>query len=505
MPKIGIVVVAYNAASTLASVLDRIPRDFRSQIDKIIVSDDYSSDSTYFVGLGYQQTTADLPLTVVRTPQNLGYGGNQKACYRWAMEHDLDIVVLLHGDGQYAPELLPDMVAPLIADECDAVFGSRMLEAGAALKGGMPRYKYVGNRILTKVENAALGTELSEFHSGYRAYRVASLRKLDLDSYSNDFDFDTEIIIGLVDQQMVIREIPIPTYYGDEICYVNGMRYARQVVQHVVAHRLHQPAAGAPVINMLPEDPESEKYAFKEHPSTSHGRLLARLAHREPLVVLDVGCGAGFLADRLRAQGHRVTGIDAREPQGVRDRTDAFFVADLSAGLPSELPGTYDVVILADVLEHLRHPEVLLDDVQRVLAPGGKVLVSLPNFAHWYPRARVTAGAFDYDEQGILDEDHVRFFTRRTMRKLFNERGWRVLRTEAVGVPWETILGRREQAVAWLRSVEGVALLLRPTLFAYQFIAELSPRPAAVTPRSSVTEARDRVRTPPVLTGELSV
>jgi 2-polyprenyl-3-methyl-5-hydroxy-6-metoxy-1,4-benzoquinol methylase len=504
MPKIGIVVVAYNAASTLASVLDRIPQGFRSQIDKIIVSDDYSSDSTYFVGLGYQQTAADLPLTVVRTPQNLGYGGNQKACYQWAMQHDLDIVVLLHGDGQYAPELLPEMVAPLIAEECDAVFGSRMLERGAALKGGMPRYKYIGNRVLTRVENAALGTELSEFHSGYRAYRVASLRKLDLDSYSNDFDFDTEIIIGLVDQQMVIREIPIPTYYGDEICYVNGMRYARQVVQHVVHHRLHQLAPSALVADTTPEHPEGEKYAFKEHASTSHGRLLARLAHRKPLEVLDVGCGAGFLAARLRAQGHRVTGIDAREPHGVRARTDAFFLGDLAVGLPNELPGTYDVVILADVLEHLRHPEVLLDDVRRVLAPGGKVLVSLPNFAHWYPRARVAAGAFDYDEQGILDEDHVRFFTRRSMRQLFNARGWRVLRTEAVGVPWETILGRRERAAAWLRSVEGLALLLRPTLFAYQFITELSPQPAAVASELSVPEAEARVRTPRTLAGELS-
>jgi glycosyltransferase involved in cell wall biosynthesis len=130
--RIGILVVAYNAASTLASVLDRIPRDFVPKISTILVNDDSSADSTYLVGLGYQQLNETLPLEINRHPVNLGYGGNQKAGYRWAIEHQLDIIVLLHGDGQYAPEMLPDIVAPLEREECDAVFGSRMMTKGAA-------------------------------------------------------------------------------------------------------------------------------------------------------------------------------------------------------------------------------------------------------------------------------------------------------------------------------------------------------------------------------------
>ena len=163
--KIGILVVAYNAVATLAAVLDRIPVGFRSRITEVVVSDDYSQDSTYLVGLGYSQTS-DLPITVIRQPRNLGYGGNQKAGYRYAIDHGFDIIVLLHGDGQYAPESLPEIVAPLERGECDAVFGSRMMVKGAARGGGMPLYKYVGNRVLSTIENAALGTELSEFHSG---------------------------------------------------------------------------------------------------------------------------------------------------------------------------------------------------------------------------------------------------------------------------------------------------------------------------------------------------
>ena len=154
-PRIGILVVAYNAASTLAKTLDRIPPEFRHRIDEVFVCDDASPDRTYLVGLGYQQTQHDLPISVIRHEQNLGYGGNQKAGYQLAREHDLDIIVLLHADGQYAPEFLPTMVEPLERGQADAVFGSRMMEKGAARRGGMPAYKFLGNKILTKIENCA--------------------------------------------------------------------------------------------------------------------------------------------------------------------------------------------------------------------------------------------------------------------------------------------------------------------------------------------------------------
>src|SRR5450755_1631054 len=123
--RIGVLVVAYNAATTLAKVLDRIPDAIRPDIEEVIVSDDHSQDSTYLVGLGYQQVS-DLPITLIRQATNLGYGGNQKAGYNLAIEHGLDIVVMLHGDGQYAPESLPELLAPLLTEDADAVFGSRI-------------------------------------------------------------------------------------------------------------------------------------------------------------------------------------------------------------------------------------------------------------------------------------------------------------------------------------------------------------------------------------------
>src|ERR1700709_883828 len=165
-PKIGILVVAYNAESTLRATLDRIPDDFHDRIDEILICDDASDDGTFDVGIAWRAANPGITTTVIRHKTNLGYGGNQKVGFRLAIDHRLGIIALLPGDGQYAPECLPQIVQPLVEGDADAVFGSRMLVRGSARGGGMPLYKYVGNRVLTGVENRMLGSSLSEFHSG---------------------------------------------------------------------------------------------------------------------------------------------------------------------------------------------------------------------------------------------------------------------------------------------------------------------------------------------------
>lgn len=483
--RIGVLVVAYNAASTLAGVLDRIPEGFRRRITEVIVSDDASTDATYLVGLGYRQLVPDLPLAVVRNERNLGYGGNQKVGYQLAIDHGLDVVVLLHGDGQYAPELLPEMVAPLERGECDAVFGSRMVEPGAARRGGMPLYKYVGNRVLTRVENALLGTDLSEFHSGYRAYSVAALRELDFHAYSDGFDFDTEIIIGLWDKRMRIREIPIPTYYGDEICYVNGLAYARDVVADVVRYRMRK---AGPVgwgnadrgATSATADPDGG--TLKGSAWSSHGRILDWLAGRSPRRVLDLGCANGALAEAITRLGHQVTGVDVAASPGVQGRMHRFVVADLERGLPEDLGGPFDVIVAGDVLEHVRHPEVVLARFGDLLAPGGHALVSVPNFAHWYPRARVLAGSFDYDDHGILDRDHVRFFTRASFERIVRSVGLSIRRVEPIGVPLERFELGASRVLGAMARADRIAAGAYPSLFAYQYLFELGVERTEVRP-----------------------
>jgi glycosyltransferase involved in cell wall biosynthesis len=471
--RIGIVVVAYNAASTLAKVLDRIPGEFASQIAAVLVSDDASDDATFLVGLGYQQLS-DLPLTVIRQEHNLGYGGNQKASYEWAIEHDLDIVVLLHGDGQYAPEELPRIVQPLLDGECDAVLGSRMLEKGAARRGGMPLYKFVGNRILTTYQNAVMGTQLSEWHSGYRAYRVRALQEIPFADNSDGFDFDTQIIIQLIEAGKRIVEIPIPTYYGDEICYVEGLSYARDVTKAVTRYRMHKIGFGSGHDAFASQD-----YEVKEGELSSHRALLDWVATRPPNRILDLGCAGGHVAEELRKRGHHVVGVDVAETEGVRERVDEFVLTDLEHGIGTAVTGPFDVIIAADVLEHVREPERVLADARALLAPGGTIVACVPNFGHWYPRLRVASGTFAYERRGILDAGHVRFFTRRTLHRLVNDAGFDISREQPLGLPFE-VLGRggkgRGGGVARVAAViDRVAVALAPSLFAYQFLAELRP------------------------------
>ncbi len=225
-PKIGIFIIAYNAVNHLVKTLNRVPKEVYDTVDEIFVIDDASRDNGYYSALGYKYHHNIDKLTVHRNEKNQGYGGNQKVGYRYAIERGLDIVALVHGDGQYAPEALPILLEPLIKGEADMVFGSRMSTRGAALKGGMPLYKFFGNKVLTYLQNKMTGLSLSEYHSGYRLYSTAALRKVPFESFTNSWHFDTQIILALAERGLRIVERPIPTYYGDEICHVNGIPYA---------------------------------------------------------------------------------------------------------------------------------------------------------------------------------------------------------------------------------------------------------------------------------------
>ncbi|MDZ4786015.1 MAG: glycosyltransferase family 2 protein [bacterium] len=225
-PKIGIFIIAYNAVNHLIQTISRIPKETYNEVEEIFVIDDCSKDNTYYAALGYKHAYGIDKLTVKRNKINHGYGGNQKVGYQYAIERGLDIVALIHGDGQYAPERLPDLLAPFRTDNADMVFGSRMSHGREALKGGMPMYKFYGNKILSYAQNKMTGLNLSEYHSGYRLYSMHALQKLPFLNFTNTWHFDTEIILAMAERKMNIVEQPIPTYYGDEICHVNGIPYA---------------------------------------------------------------------------------------------------------------------------------------------------------------------------------------------------------------------------------------------------------------------------------------
>jgi SAM-dependent methyltransferase len=173
--------------------------------------------------------------------------------------------------------------------------------------------------------------------------------------------------------------------------------------------------------------------------------------------------------------GHHVTGVDHMEIDGVRDRTDDFFRADLNEGIPLEAGSGFDVVLGADVLEHVVNPGALIRQARDVLSPDGVAVFCVPNIAHWYPRTRSMLGMFDYDQRGILDSTHLRFFTRRSIRKLIEREGFTVRRLHPVGLPLDALGVEGGGKARWLRLVDHLLLDLWPTMFGYQFIVEATP------------------------------
>ena len=230
--KIIAVLPAYNAEKTLRMTLDDIPRTW---VDDIILVDDASTDNT-------ARLSRQLGIKTIVHPQNRGYGGNQKTCYAAALADGADIIIMIHPDHQYDPTLIPRLLEPIINGECDAAFGSRMLISGEALKGGMPYWKYLANKLLTIIENAILRLNLSEYHSGFRAYSADVFKNINYHENSNNFVFDTEIIVQIKIHNFSIKEVPIPTRYFKDASSVGirqGIIYGLSIIVVMFQYLLH--------------------------------------------------------------------------------------------------------------------------------------------------------------------------------------------------------------------------------------------------------------------------
>lgn len=230
--KITIVLPAYNAALTLNKTFNEIPHDI---IDDIILTDDASKDNTV-------QIAQELNIHTIIHPQNRGYGANQKTCYKAALDRGADIVIMLHPDYQYSPKLLHAMVSMLTSGHYDGVIASRILGKGA-LAGGMPLYKYIANRGLTFIQNILLNYKLSEYHTGYRGWTKEVLESLPLDTCSDDFIFDNQMISQAIYQNFCIGEISCPTKYFKEASSINLKRsiiYGLGVLKTSIEYRLNK-------------------------------------------------------------------------------------------------------------------------------------------------------------------------------------------------------------------------------------------------------------------------
>jgi glycosyltransferase involved in cell wall biosynthesis len=473
--RILVFIVAYEAASTIRRVLERIPPMPQYEVE-VLVIDDSSHDATFEIADGMRRSgDYAYPLTVLHNPVNQGYGGNQKLGYHFAIERGFDAVVLVHGDGQYAPEALPDMIRPIVVGEADVVHGSRMLKPRDAIKGGMPLYKFIGNKILTWYQNRVLGARLSEFHTGYKAYAVSALRRVPFALNSNVFHFDTEIIIQMLRAGCRIVEVPIPTFYGDEICRVNGIRYALDVARASTA-------AGLMRFGLLyrrnfdvSSDETNAGYEAKLGFASTHSRAVSDVPRGS--TVLDLGCGPGHLSAALHEKDCRMIGVD-QFPLGEGNQFDEFYTSDLNVNpFPRPLRGV-DVVLVLDVIEHLTSPEKFCEQLRRAAQENlqVKIILSTANIGFFVTRGMLFLGNFNYSKRGILDRTHTRLFTFGSTRRLLEETGFTVESVHGIPAPVPLVVRSRFWSRLLMRA-QAIAIAVFPRLFSYQIYVVAKPRP----------------------------
>jgi glycosyltransferase involved in cell wall biosynthesis len=489
-----IFIVAYNAEKTIRSVLSRIPKELTAFETEVLIIDDASVDNTWETAETFKrETNFPFKLTVLANPVNQGYGGNQKLGFLYAIQHKFDLVALVHGDGQYAPEALPELIQPILEDRADAVFGSRMISVLGALKGGMPVYKYVGNRILTAFQNLVLRTSLSEFHSGYRIYSVKALSKLPFSYNTNQFHFDTEIIIQLLFASMRIKELSIPTYYGNEICHVNGLKYAWDVVVATVIARLQsycllyrrnfdvQAEVSGNYFYMQKLDYDSpHSYACKLVPPRSR--------------VVDLGCATGYLSGPLRARGCAYIGVDKYEPANV-DLFDEFIQHDLN---DNELPVNFknvDYILMLDIIEHLAEPEKFARTLRAATSTSKqiKIIISTGNIAFIVQRLMLLLGQFNYGKKGILDLTHTRLFTFATLATLLKSHGFEITQVHGIPAPFPMVI-KSKWLSQLLLALNTFLIAVSKTLFSYQMLYVATPLPTLDRLLDNTREHTDLVR-----------
>lgn len=488
-----IFIVAYNAETTIEKVLSRIPASLHTPEVEVLIIDDSSNDKTFLNGLRFQQRTSAFKITVLRTPENQGYGGNQKLGYRYAIDNNFDFVALVHGDGQYAPEKLPALLGPLVAGEADAVFGSRMIDKRAARTGGMPLYKWVGNQILTGFQNRMLRTSLSEFHSGYRLYSTKALAEIPFERNTNNFHFDTEIIIQFVLKKLRIAELPIPTYYGDEICHVNGMKYAWDVCKSMVKARL----CGMSLFYDRKYDliaPE-QTYDLKLGFSSSHTAAIE--AARPGGCVLDVGCGQGYVATELEKKGCRVTGLDRHVVQkdALAGATTDFIAWDLDRKeFPVNVSG-FDQIFLLDIIEHLKDPANFMEELRyAALCKRPEIVLTTANVAFVATRAMLLLGCFNYGKKGILDTTHTHLFTFGSLRNLLKQSGYRILEVRGIPAPFPKAIGYHWFSRTMVHLNHGL-IWLWPGLFSYQIFVRAEAMPTVDSLLGETLSGSDALKT----------
>ena len=497
-----IFIVCYHAQDFVESVLERIPKhiwNHESYDVEALVIDDQSSDQTYYKAVDYGRRHHNLKITVFYNSKNQGYGGNQKIGYHYAIRNGFDIVVLLHGDGQYAPEALEDMIAPILNDEADVVLGSRMISKGDAIKGKMPIYKWIGNVSLTLMQNFILNSNLAEFHTGYRAFRVTALTSVPFEYNSDYYDFDTDILIQMLDTGKRIKEISISTFYGEEVSRVRVFKYGWLILKSSILSRviklgiLYHPKFDYAVENSI--------YTLKLGYPSSHSFALDSV-HSDSMV-LDLGCGPGLMARELSKKGIKTISVDQFVSALGRSHSFRVIQADIETFDLDEISEKIDTIFILDVIEHLKSPESFLYRMrEKFCGDEPEFIITTGNIGFLPIRLGLLFGQFNYGKRGILDLTHTRLFTFYSLRRLLMQTGYEILEERGVPAPFPLAFNDSKFS-RFLVQVNKLLIRISKPIFSYQMFFVVKPRPTLALLLQQAKTASERLSQKIPATGKL--
>jgi len=459
--RVALLFAGWSRGADLAALLRRIPDGLLREVDTIYAIPEVDSlDAGQFTDL-----RAEFPALKVLLPRFGGQPGRRlKLAMCCAMRAGCDLIVTLDTDAGHAPEYLARLLAPFANEEVACVIGSRLREHAATV----PLLHRLGLRLATGVQNQMLGSALSDAHSGFRAYRTSALATLPFRNNSDNFVFETELVIQHVTDKKRIEEVAVPSERSPRIW--RGALYgwlSFLTVIRALANRVH--LVYHPKFDLEGAKPS---YRYKEAPTSLHQFVIRR--HSEPgIKVADVGAGSARVSQTLHAAGAEVIAIDHHQPSS--ELTFGYVGADLNqdfaAKIIASLHGPADKVLALDVIEHLLRPEHGMAEIHRALRPGGTLIASTANIAFIAIRLSLALGQFNYGKRGILDVTHTRLFTIRSFCRALEGEGFRIDKVRGFGPPIEDVIGS-SFVLRCLDRIAGGLARVWPSMFAYQFLVE---------------------------------
>jgi len=402
-----------------------------------------------------------LELRFHRPPRDSGPGEVRRAAFEYALTRPIDHVVVMNGAGPHPPELLEDLFERIAASPRSALLVTRRNRS--PLAGG------TRHRILTALQNRTLGLRMTDYHTAFRVYPTAALRRIPFQLDADDEMIDAEILV-----QFRCLGVPVDEWAGLEGRPGDGsghdaFAYGLRAWATALSLRLHQMHVTRDGRFLVDHDVH---YTLKQSRTGSHMQIVSAI--REGSEVLDLGCSQGLLARPLKEKRVRVTGVDRDVGDRLAEELAEYHQRDLEQALDLPLGRVFDYVVCADVIEHVQNRTQLLRSARRHLKQDGRLIISTPNIALWFYRLSLLVGRFEYGPRGVLDETHVHLFTRATFRRTVERAGFQVVTQRVTALPFEVVFQSTGRS-RFVRSLAGVYHLLAriwPSMFAYQFVLE---------------------------------